>query len=207
MELTWLEKTLMHTSIRAWFQRRFEARRVLSDVRLGKDAVCLEVGCGNGVGALLIGQFLSPARIVAIDVDQDSVERARRYAASPPGWARGITTGGIEFACEDAAAMSFAEGTFDAAFLFGVLHHIVDWRGAIREVGRTLKPGGVFSFEEVLMMRSIPWFSRRFGHVPFGADDLREALTSAGFDIESFKLMRLLPGCFVRAVKKSAATE
>jgi SAM-dependent methyltransferase len=32
---------------------------------------------------------------------------------------------------------------------FGIIHHVLDWRRAISEVSRVLKPGGTFYFEEI----------------------------------------------------------
>ncbi len=33
-------------------------------------------------------------------------------------------------------------------FIFGVLHHIAEWKKALCEVARVLKPGGVLLFDE-----------------------------------------------------------
>ena len=38
---------------------------------------------------------------------------------------------------------------FDAVFIFGGLHHIPHWRGALTEISRVLKPSGMFIFEEL----------------------------------------------------------
>jgi ubiquinone/menaquinone biosynthesis C-methylase UbiE len=38
----------------------------------------------------------------------------------------------------------------DAVFDLGILHHVENWREAIEEVYRVLKPGGVFLFEDIL---------------------------------------------------------
>lgn len=40
--------------------------------------------------------------------------------------------------------------SFDAVFSFGVLHHMEDWRKAVKEISRVLKRGGEFFFEEPL---------------------------------------------------------
>lgn len=46
--------------------------------------------------------------------------------------------------CADVDNLPFADGTFDAAVCFAVLHHMYDFAGLASEVARALKPGGIF---------------------------------------------------------------
>jgi SAM-dependent methyltransferase len=46
--------------------------------------------------------------------------------------------------CADVDDMPFADGSFDAAVCFAVLHHMYDFEGLVSEVARVLKPGGIF---------------------------------------------------------------
>jgi len=198
MKMTGIEKFFVRSALRVYFQRKFEASRVLSNLDLGDGSVCLEIGCGHGAGALLINQYIGCTRIVGADIDPDMIEAAKRYIFRPPRWAKNIRTDNIEFICQDAAELSFPDGCFDAAFLFGVLDHIQDWRQVIAEVFRVLKVGGIFSFEEFLLGRSS---NGRYGHVAIGEAELKNALERAGYSIQSFEVMKRLPRCFVRAVK------
>lgn len=50
----------------------------------------------------------------------------------------------------DVRALPVADDHYDTVFTFGVLHHVVDWRAALKEVYRVLKPGGRFYAEEIL---------------------------------------------------------
>ena len=43
----------------------------------------------------------------------------------------------------DAAAMPFADASFDAALFIDAFHHIADQRSAVRETARVLRPGGL----------------------------------------------------------------
>ena len=54
----------------------------------------------------------------------------------------------VDFRVGDLTAIDAANDTFDAVFIFGVLHHIPEWRTAIAEVARVLKAGGVLLVEE-----------------------------------------------------------
>lgn len=198
MKMHLIEKLFVRSPLRVYFQRKFEAPMVLSDLNIGQGSVCLEIGCGGGAGALLINQYLDCQRVIGVDIDPDMIKASRRYVSRPPRWARGTRTDNIDFICQDAAGMPFPDGYFDAAFLFGVLDHIEDWQSVIAEVFRVLKSGGIFSFEEFLLS---PSTHNRLRHVSIREAELRDALTGQGFAIQSFQMMKYIPRCFVRAVK------
>jgi SAM-dependent methyltransferase len=44
----------------------------------------------------------------------------------------------------DATAMPFPDDSFDSVVSCLMLHHIIDWEGAVAEVARVLRPGGIF---------------------------------------------------------------
>jgi len=206
-----LEKRFNFSHLRVYFQRRFEAPRVLSDLDIPETGVCLEIGCGQGTGALLINQYAYCRRLVCVDIDQETIGVARHYIRHPQKWARDIKNGNIQFICEDASTLSFKDCAFDAVFLFGVLHHIDGWRAVIHEACRVLKVGGVFSFEDALFPSSLGVLNQLAGHVPIDTSELRRVLEDAGFSVERFEVTRrfeltsYLPGCYVRAVKGQAA--
>ena len=200
MKMTRIEKLFVRSAIRVYFQRKFEAPRVLSNLNIGELSVCLEIGCGHGAGALLINQYVGCNRMVGVDIDPDVIEVAKRYIARPPRWARNIRTDNIEFICQDATKLSFPDDYFDAVFLFGVLDHITEWRKVVSEVFRVLKIGRIFSFEDFLLGKSS---NSRFGHVAIGETELKDTLESSGFSIQSFEMTKRLPRCLVRAVKSN----
>ena len=69
-------------------------------------------------------------------------------------------------------------------FDFGILHHVPDWRAAVAEVARVLRPGGVFFFEEVTRQALDRWVFRTFFEHPtedrFGREDLSGELARRG---------------------------
>jgi len=199
-----IERWMMNTRARAWVLRRLEAPRVLEGLHLPDRSTCLEIGCGRGAGGLCIAGHLRPGRLVCVDSDREMIAAARRYVAGPPRWARAVDARRIELVCCDATELPFAGGTFDAAFLFGALHHIRAWRNAVAEVRRVLRPGGVFSFGEALVSDSPLWFNRYWRHVPFGRQELDGALREAGFTVQTFRSALLGRWCFVRARKRPA---
>jgi len=198
MKMTRIEKCLVRSALRVYFQREFEAPRDLSNLNLSKESVCIEIGCGHGAGTLLINQHLSCKLFVSVDIDPDMIKAAKRYISRPPRWTRNIRTDNIEFICEDATKLSFADCYFDAAFLFRVLDHITEWQKTVAEVSRVLKVGGIFSFEEVLL-DAFP--RNRLGHVAIEEAKLKDTLERSGFSIQSFEMTKRIPRCFVRAIK------
>jgi SAM-dependent methyltransferase len=95
----------------------------------------LEVGCGVGSQTITLARRSPEARFTAIDVARDSLAMARRRAASA-----GLTNVGFRHA--DLYSLAGETATFDHVFVCFVLEHLQDPAGALRLIGRLLKPGG-----------------------------------------------------------------
>jgi SAM-dependent methyltransferase len=93
----------------------------LSDLNEGQTA--LDLGCGSGSAAYARAR----CRIVAVDV---------RRPATLPRPARG------GFVQADAARLPLPDASCDLALASHSLEHIADWRGAVREAARVLRPEG-----------------------------------------------------------------
>ena len=93
----------------------------------------LEVGCGMGTDLL---QFARGGAIcTGIDLTPRSIEITRhRFALYGE---RGY------FLIGDGERLPFADATLDVVYSNGVLHHTPDTAGAIIELHRVLKPGGI----------------------------------------------------------------
>lgn len=76
---------------------------------------------------------------------------------------------------------------YDVVFDFGIVHHVPDWRAALNEVARVLKPGGKFVFEEVtakaLASRTYRLLFDHPEHDRFSADEFTTALAGRGLEI------------------------
>ncbi len=155
MKLNAVETALMNNPLRAFVQRHYEAERL---ERLGgriEGLRALEVGCGRGIGTEIIFERFGAREVHAFDVDPAMVRLARaRLAAYPPERLR-LDVG-------DVTAIREPDASFDAVFDFGIVHHVPDWRAAIAEVRRVLKPGGRFFFEEVTRHALERWSYRTF---------------------------------------------
>jgi SAM-dependent methyltransferase len=82
---------------------------------------------------------------------------------------------------------STPDATYDAVFDFAIVHHVPDWRGALSEVARVLKPGGRFYSEEVLRaLIHHPLWRRLLEHPMhdrFDAKEFADGLESVGLRV------------------------
>jgi len=141
MRTNWVERLWIDGPWRTPFQlHELSLFKQYYDLR-GASRV-LEIGCGRGVGALLILKHFDPAHVEAVDIDPSMIRRAERRI-SPR------IDGRINFRIDDAQDLSFPDRSMDAVFNFGIIHHLEDWERGIREVARVLMPGGIFYFEEI----------------------------------------------------------
>lgn len=139
------ETALMNSPPRRALQRFYEAPLL---ARLGgrtPGAKAIEIGCGSGYGTKLILDQFGAARVAAVDLDPAMINRARRRLrryGSRVQLAVGTAT-------DLRASLHAADGSYDALFDFAIIHHVPDWRVALVEAARVLRPGGRFYFEEV----------------------------------------------------------
>ena len=141
MKLNWAERRAVNNPLRI-VQQRLEIRWMRKRVPFAPGSIVLEVGCGRGAGAEIIQEEFHPAVLQAMDLDIQMIQRAQKFL-SPPKRA------GISFYVGDVMKLPYQDEALDAAFGFGVLHHIPDWKEAVVEISSVLKPGGLFFFEEL----------------------------------------------------------
>ena len=177
MILNCLEFVLMNNPIRAAFQRYLEAPRFLRMGGAVTGGKALEIGCGRGVGIELILNLFGVGSVEAFDLDPRMIDLARRRLSRRKSQVR-LWVG-------DAAAITASDAAYDAVFDFGIIHHVSDWRAALREIYRVLKPGGVLYAEEPFgRMFNRPLMHRLFAHPDsdvFDVTAFRTALTATGF--------------------------
>lgn len=186
MRLNAAEKLLINNPVRRWVQQHYEIPKLLRMAHRLDGRRALEIGCGPGFGMELILEHFGAATVRGIDIDPGMVKRAQSRT-SRYGDRADVSTG-------DASQILAADGSFDAVFDFGIIHHIVDWEKAVREVRRVLKPGGIFVFEEVSKQALDRWIYRRLFEHPdqnrFTIEDFVTALERHGLfvgdNLESF---------------------
>jgi SAM-dependent methyltransferase len=126
-------KNVVKTHILPW---------TLEGVNLG--ANLLEIGPGPGVSTDLLCARV--ARLTCVEIDRSYADKLRRRAPHH-----------VRVLCEDATRMSLADGSFDMAVCFTMLHHVPSaplQDRLLKEVGRVLRPGGIFAGTDSLYSRS-----------------------------------------------------
>ncbi|MGC5262281.1 class I SAM-dependent methyltransferase [Streptomyces cyaneofuscatus] len=182
-----IEKAAINNPARRALQRLYEVPTLLklAGGPLPPGAKAAELGCGPGYGTRLILDRFGAAHVDAVDLDPYMITRARRRLASQKHRVR--------LAVGDATDLSTAfgapDGAYDAVFDFAIIHHIPDWRSALAEAARVLKPGGVFVFEEVTAHAlARPTYRRLFAHPTedrFSAEQFLEQLPRHGLAVRS----------------------
>lgn len=106
------------------------------------DTVCAEegrvadLGCGPGVMLTEILRAHPGWKGYGLDISCTAVDYARRLAER-----KGVASR-VEFSTGDIARLPYATGSMDLVVASEVLEHLPDFRGALAEVVRVLRPGG-----------------------------------------------------------------
>jgi SAM-dependent methyltransferase len=144
------------------------------------DLQLLDIGCGTGRSLQLYEPYVKD--FIGLDLSYEMVRIARNNFPQHD-WVRA-----------DACVLPFDDGTFDAVCFSAVLHHIPNYRIALREGRRVLKNGGfIFAFDPNLLHPAMAFFRHPKSpfYLPQGVSpnerpllpsNLRNAFTAAGLD-------------------------
>ena len=99
----------------------------------------LDLGCGGG---FLAEEFAKDGfAVTGVDPAARSIEAARKHAVD-----NNLV---IDYRIGKGEALAFLDDSFDIVACCDVLEHVDDLQKVIREVARTLKPGGIFFYDTV----------------------------------------------------------
>lgn len=143
-----------------------------SDQPLGTDV--LEIGAGSGAMAAELLHKNPSITLTATDIDPVMVDDCA--ARLTPFGDRARTQ------AADVTALPFGDNSFDTVVSFLMLHHVMQWRAALTEVARVLRPGGSLLGYD-LARAPLPSFIHRYDgspHILITADELSEGCAAAG---------------------------
>jgi len=139
----------------------------------------LEIGTGQGLGAIFLAERLEGSGFIAIDNEHDMVESAIRNVSK-----KGLQDR-IKVEWGDALSLNFPDNSFDAAVSITVLHHVPNYEKAIAEAARVLKRGGIFFIVDFDFKASIfPRLEILIGRPAsiFTWSEMSDSLEKAGFE-------------------------
>jgi predicted RNA methylase len=161
-------------------QATTDLRRLVGDLA---GRTFIDIGCGSGLHALAAAR-LGASRILAIDVDERSVETTRALLSRFNVRAQVIVADILN---------ARGLGTFDVVYSWGVLHHTGAMHDAIARAADCVCPDGLFAFA---LYRKTPWCGfwkvekRLYSRAPrFGQSALR-SLYSTAFAFRQWTLGR-----------------
>jgi ubiquinone/menaquinone biosynthesis C-methylase UbiE len=135
----------------------------------------LDIGCGVGFVARYLGSTYG-MEVHGVDVDPEQIKTAGEYSGESEG---------LHFAVADTTQLPFEDDSFDLVLSFMVIHHVGDWRRALDEVGRVLKPEGLYIFYEItypgFLARVFRSSAKNFGI--FTREELKEYLDNNNYQV------------------------
>jgi arsenite methyltransferase len=117
---------------------------------VGPGEIVLDAGCGGGFDVVMAHNFAGPeGQVYGIDLVPEMAEKARRNIVS-----MGLSNCEILVAASE--AIPFSDNTFDVIISNGSIYLSPLKEKSLREVFRTLKPGGRFQFADVVLKDDLP---------------------------------------------------
>lgn len=136
----WEKATPMSFAVEQWtYEQKRSFRYGLQDYMQDcfcfdsfKNKMVLDIGCGSGIDALEFAR--NGAIVTAIDITDNGVALTKQHSKEA----------GIPMIVMKCAGdkVPYPDESFDCIYSYGVLHHIPNVNGVMREIYRLLKPGG-----------------------------------------------------------------
>jgi SAM-dependent methyltransferase len=111
---------------------------ILDESGINADSVVLEVGAGNGfLTEVLVRRA---RRVIAVELQEGMARKLKRRVHPPPGK--------IEIITGDISSVSEGEDIADVCLLYYSFHEVGNKPGAVANIGRMLKKGGLLTIYE-----------------------------------------------------------
>jgi ArsR family transcriptional regulator len=177
------------------FGKAFDCEALLSF--LNPQWVVADLGCGTGSAAELLAPVVR--KVIAADREPHMLEAARR---------RLDRFDNVEFLHEDVTDLSIGDEQLHAVIVSLVMVSVVEPQAAVREIARTLRPGGL-----LMIVDTVPHdresYKHTMGHLHLGFDEqqLRQWAAAAGLSAVRYRRLRpdtsaKGPGLFVATMRK-----
>ncbi len=149
--------------------------------------IVLDLGCGEGRHAIS-AYIEADVQSIGVDLSLDDLKAAQGKFSDfdqPGNEAKSLS-----LSSANALQLPFADNTFDKVICSEVLEHIPDYQGALTEIHRVLKPGGLFCAsvprrwpEKICWALSDAYHQVLGGHLRiFRSNELRVDIEKLGFN-------------------------
>ncbi len=111
---------------------------VLNELMIPKDGVGLDLGCGQGRLTTLLANFLDHGSVTGIDISGSAIAQARKYAEK-----EGVVN--VEYCTDNIldGLKRYPDESVDVVLMTEVVFFFPEWRFALDEIIRVLKPEAV----------------------------------------------------------------
>jgi 2-polyprenyl-3-methyl-5-hydroxy-6-metoxy-1,4-benzoquinol methylase len=145
--------------------------------KLSKDDAVLDAMCGVGYGSYVMATSLIPKVVVAFDIDEETIEYAKKYYKDPR----------IEFWCHTYEEMAYEDKSFDKIVCFEGIEHIEEPRKLLHIFHRCLKDDGKLLLSTPngakLLRDPIKHPEHKFHYLP---EELESDLNVCGFKVDQW---------------------
>ncbi|MEO7943508.1 MAG: class I SAM-dependent methyltransferase [Marmoricola sp.] len=159
----------------------------------------LELGAGSGAMADGTARTFPDLQLTVTDIDPAMVAAARKHLSARPN---------VRVERADVTDLPFADSSFEVVTSYLMLHHVVEWRRALSEASRVLRPGGVFVGYDLAKTRlaTLIHVADRSPYRLIARHEIRPALVDAG--LQDVHIRRALGGHVVQfTARKSEKSE
>jgi ubiquinone biosynthesis O-methyltransferase len=182
------------------YEQTVRSQMVISMIDPKPEEVILDGGCGNARDLIQLAPH--GCKCVGIDFSPNMVEEAKKELAT-----RNIQR--VELEVGDLTNLRFCDKTFDKVFASEVLEHVPDYRKAVSEMARVLKPGGtlvvttpnrhsLYGFDRYIICQRILRLKHRHPYDEWNTfKELASALEDNGLEIVRSAGVCYVPGFLV----------
>jgi ubiquinone/menaquinone biosynthesis C-methylase UbiE len=159
----------------------------LQHVRMGKDFIILDIGCGGGRTISKLASIASKGKVYGVDISEDSVQVAKNYNE------RLVNEGKVDIRVSSVSQLPFKDDSFDLVTAVETHYYWPKFEEDLCEVLRITKPDGIFlviggeylgsRFED----RNRNW-AEKIGMTLHTLEELQSIMINVGFkDVKVFE--------------------
>jgi len=158
-------------------------------ININPEGTMLDLGCGEGRHIFGLMEKFPDLKCIGLDPHIESLDKAFEGLK----FLESISNTKTNFLSGSAYSLPFSDGSFDLVVCSEVLEHLHDYKDAIKEINRVLKPGGQFLAsvpaefpEKICWLLSEAYQNQPGGHLRiFKKNELIKEVAEHNFSFES----------------------